>query len=699
MNEQETAPQPKKGGKFAILAVLAVIILLFAFFLKDIMIPLIRLEARHDLAGVKELLADKGFLGALSVILVEALQMVVVFIPAEFIQISTGLSYPLWAAILLCDIGVCLGATIIFSLVRWFKVRNAAFEKRRGAIERLSKTMRDRNTVLLLYLLFFMPFIPFGAICYYGSSTKLSYRRYILTIATGVIPSILVSNGMGAAGAAFLLNGLPLWLLILILLVLAGGLIALVLLFLKRFIFREGEGTPDSMMYAFIFFLAGILFGRKQHLTVNDELLAGVEAPYVLLVNHECSQDFYFVSQMRHPRNPSVLANEYYTNRPIVGSATKKAGFLSKKLFTRDSGTVMGILRMLRRGYPVIIFPEGRLSPDGRTNRMAESGAGLYKLLKTTLVLVRIEGAYYSHPKWRKRIFRSDVTLTVRRVITPAELKEMSDAELERIIEQELYTNAADHMDTLYPQDDKAEGLEMLLYRCADCGALYQTEGIGNELVCHACGASHKLDEHYHFEDGPATIADYYDAIIRMEKPDLDTFSLHTAVKTKIFGKDRGPVRREEGECFLDKKSFRYRSGDKYFEIPTEELPALAFSCGEEFELYWEGELHYFYPVKDRSQCARWALYVDLLAEKRQAEAPAETSAPVRPARERRARKQPAAETAGTPAETPKETEPAKAAKAPETAASAAETAGTPAAETSSKKPAPSEGESAHEKG
>ena len=73
MNERETAPQPKKGGKFAILAVLAVIILLFAFFLKDIMIPLIRLEAKHDLGGAHALLADKGLLGALSVILVEAL--------------------------------------------------------------------------------------------------------------------------------------------------------------------------------------------------------------------------------------------------------------------------------------------------------------------------------------------------------------------------------------------------------------------------------------------------------------------------------------------------------------------------------------------------------------------------------------------------------------------------------------------------
>ena len=50
-----------------------------------------------------------------------------------------------------------------------------------------------------------------------------------------------------------------------------------------------------------------------------------------------------------------------------------------------------------------------------------------------------------------------------------------------------------------------------------------------------------------------------------------------------------------------------------------EKLPALAFSCGEEFELYHENELHYFYPLEESKQVARWALAVDLMAERRNA--------------------------------------------------------------------------------
>ena len=621
MNSTETKRRSRRRERGAVLLILAAIVLLFAVFWKDIMFPLIRLELRHDLAGAQRLLAEKGAAGALSVVLIEALQMLVVFVPAEFIQISSALSYPVWISVPLCDLGVCLGASIIFLLVRRLGLSSAAYEKRRGRIERLSSELHERNTVLLLYLLFFMPFIPFGAICYYGAGTKLPYRRYILTVASGVLPSVIVSNLMGAAGTAFLLNHLPLWQLVLAILALAVLLFAVILVFIRRVCFQGGEGTPDSMMYAVIFFIVRLWLGRRQRVEIDDALLRELEPPYVLLANHESFEDFYYIFQMAHPRNPSFLVNEYYCTRPILKPMAKRGGILSKKLFTPDMAAPLGILRMIRRGYPVVIFPEGRLSPDGRSNPIVESGAALYRRLKTALVLVRVDGAYYAHPKWRKKTYRSDIRLSVRRVLSPEELAGMTDGQLDELIRSELYNDAAEHLTGRYPQKDRAVGLDGLLYRCADCGALYQTEGVADELRCRACGSRRRLDETYHFTSGPATIGAYYDAIRRMEARELDALSLRAAVRTKIFGANGGPVRREEGECTLDTKAFCYRSGTKSFEIPVEKLPALAFSCGEEFELYHEGELHYFFPLEEPRQVARWALAVDLMAEKRRAEA------------------------------------------------------------------------------
>ena len=617
MDSVKPMPRSRRAEKIAILVILAAILVLFAIFWKSVLFPLIRLEMKHDLAGAQRLLADNGAAGALSVVLIEAMQLLVVFIPAEFIQISSALSYPIYVSIPLCDLGVCLGASIIFLLVRRLGFSNSAYEKRRDKIERLSSEFHERNTVLLLYLLFFMPFIPFGAICYYGSGTKLPYCKYILTVASGVLPSIIVSNLMGAAGTAFLINDLPLWQLVLVIVLLAVLLFALILVFIRRFCFRGAEGTPDSMMYAFIFLLVRIWLGKRNNVIINDDPLKEIEPPYILLANHESFEDFYYISQMAHPRNPSYLVNEYYCTHPVLKPMAKRGGILSKKLFTPDLAAPLGILRMVRKGYPLIIFPEGRLSPDGRSNPIVESGAALYRRLRIPLVLVRIDGAYYAHPQRRKKTYRSDIRLTVHRVLHPEALAEMTDIELDDLIRAELYNDAAQHITGHYPQNDKAVGLDRLLYRCADCGALYQTEGVGNELLCHACGKKHRLDENYHFTDRPGTIGTYYDAIRQMEMQELDRLSLETKVRANIFGAEGGPVRWETGICTLDTKSFCYRSENQHFTIPVEDLPALAFSCGEEFELYHNGELHYFYPTEERRQVARWALAVDLMTEKR----------------------------------------------------------------------------------
>ena len=606
-----------KKERIAVIIILAAILLLYAFFLKDILIPFLKLEARHDLDGANELLLSKGVFGSLAVILVEAMQMVVVFIPAEFIQISSGLSYPLYLSLLLCDLGVCLGATIIFLLVRLSGFQSSAYRKNREKIEHLYASFHERNTVIFMYLLFFMPIIPFGAICYYGSGSKLSYGKYIRTVATGVIPSIIVSNLMGEAGAAFLVRDLPLWCLICIIILLAAALFVIIYLFMDRICFRSCDETPDSPMYALIFAIVRLWHGRRPHPSIDDEPLSEAEVPYILLTNHESFFDFYYIHQMAHPRNPTYLVNEYYCTRPVLKTMAKKAGIIPKKLFTPEMSSPVRIMRALRKGYPVVIFPEGRLSPDGCSNPIVQEGAAFYKRLNVDLVLVKICGAYYSDPKWRSRRFRTEVSVKVEEVIKKEVLSRMSDEELNRRIASVLYNDASKDRLCTYPQNGKAEGLEGILYRCCDCGSLYTTKGNGNDICCTACGCRHTLNEHYLFDDEPYSIHGWYDKIRNAEKTVLDSFSLDAKVQTIVFAANGGGKRKENGECFLTPDAFSYRSDKTEFSIPTDRLPALAFSCNKEFELYHEGELYYFYPSESRQQVARWALLVDLMAERR----------------------------------------------------------------------------------
>jgi 1-acyl-sn-glycerol-3-phosphate acyltransferase len=353
---------------------------------------------------------------------------------------------------------------------------------------------------------------------------------------------------------------------------------------------------------------------------IREEKLAAAETPYLLLSNHESFFDFYYILQLSHPRNPSFLVSDYYCTRPVLRTLARHMGILSKKPFAPELAVPLRICRMLKKGYPVVIFPEGRLSPDGRSNPIVEEGAAFYKRLGVDLVLVKLRGSYYAYPKWRKKRYRSAVSVTVEEVLKKETLRGMSDEELNRKIAETLYCDASKELLCDYPQRDKARNLGDLLYRCADCGALYATAGRGNELACAACGRRHTLDRHYHFTDAPYSIQGWYDRIRDMERAELDRLSLETAVRTLIHGRDGGKNRRENGVCTLTPDTFSYRSEHIAFSIPMEQIPAMAFSCAAEFDIYYEGTLYFFYPLEHPRQTVRWALLTDLLTERRREE-------------------------------------------------------------------------------
>ena len=613
----------KTTQRIIILVSLLAVVTLFVLFLSDILIPFIRLEINNDVEGAKELLVDKGVLGILSVVLVEALQMVVVFIPAEFIQISSGLSYPFYIALLLCDLGVCLGATIIYVLVTTFRFSSGAFERNEKKIEKLAaRVKKDRGTQLLLYLLFIMPLIPFGAICYYGSYSKMKYRRYIFTVATGVIPSIVTSNLMGLAARYFIGNDLPLWLLIVIIIGLAGILLTVLFLFLNKVFLRQNAGTPDSAFLTGFFTVLHWFCRSRQRLHVDDAKIKDLPAPYIALSNHESFFDMYYTSRLfkNSKASPSYVVNRHYISHPLIRKTAAKAGVIPKKLFTPDLSVPVQIMRMLKKGYPVIIFPEARLSVDGRNYPIVDRSAGFYRRLNTDLVIVKIRGSYFQKPKWRKRSYQTDVTVSAERVITKEEIAAMTDAELNRLIDEALTYDASEEQESVFRQKDKAKGLENILYRCFDCGALYTTRGVGNELVCSACGKTHRLNERYLFEDEPRSIGGYYAKIKELEKAELDDLHFETDVNTVIF-RDTGRYKtKEKGHCTLTREGFSYRSDSVSFTIGFDALPALPFSVGTEFETYYNGDQYYFYPTENRRQVARWALIVDLLKEMRDGE-------------------------------------------------------------------------------
>ena len=375
----------------------------------------------------------------------------------------------------------------------------------------------------------------------------------------------------------------------------------------------------DTPLYKTVFFLVRLFFGSKPR---PEYVLNGfdkVEPPYILLSNHESFNDFYYLYKLPHKVKPIYVMNRYYCNMPVLRQLNKSVGMIPKKLFYDDMVTPIRIMRSLKEGNPVIIYPEGRMCIDGRTNRIAEMGGAFYRRLGVDIVLVRVNGAFYEKPKWRKRRYRTPVSVTVQRIITKEEAAAMTGEELNSVIENTIRNDAGSHLLCKYPQKDKAEGLHNILYRCYACDSLYTTSTKGNTISCSKCGKTFTLDEDYRFTEEPYTIAAWYDHMTEVELKDIDHLDLSADVNAVIYS-NTGKKRKEKGFCRLTNEGVTYESSNASFSTPMDNLQAIAFTSGEHFELYFNDEMYYLFPDKDPVQSARWAHIVDIIKSRKETE-------------------------------------------------------------------------------
>ncbi|MBR6321917.1 MAG: VTT domain-containing protein [Lachnospiraceae bacterium] len=612
----ENARKKKLRERIFLFCIVLIVIGLLIVYLHDVFFPFIKLEIKRDYDGAKELLMERGFTGFLTVSLIEALQMVVIFIPAEFIQLTSSMAYPWWQVLILCDLGVILGSSIIYFLVNIFRFSGDVLNKQ-DKIREYEKVSKARSTVVFMYLLFIMPIIPFGSICYYGSGKKLPYWKYLITCATGVIPSILTSIMMGTAIRTFIAESLPLWALILAIVAAAAILFTLLVLVLRKFFFTKEGDIMNPLFHSLAKLIVKIHAIRIPHRVIGAEGVRALDGPFIYLGAHHSRMDAAALYQIA-PEIPIVgVINEHLFRIPVFGWILRTSGQISKKLFYPDVPSLKKIIRTLQSGTPVVIFPEARLSTDGGPSFIDDSIAGLCLKMKVPVVLVEIRNNYFIAPKWRKNVFRMPCEVEVKRIIQPDELKALSREELADVIRENLSYNEFSRPAPEIRARNKAKGLHHVLYLCPHCRTLYSNISHGNTLECTNCGRQYQIGRDYRFTDTEIpTIYDYYRKIREIEKENLSEISLDVPVDVKIFKDQVKKVRKEKGTFHLDREKVWFKSeiSDLYFEYPITGLEGIAYSVNEEFELYYKNELYYFYPPKgERTVCTRVALLFELL--------------------------------------------------------------------------------------
>lgn len=216
------------------------------------------------------------------------------------------------------------------------------------------------------------------------------------------------------------------------------------------------------------------------------------EGPCLILANHVTDLDPLIVGAS-FPRQMYFVTSEHLMRQGFISRVLEwLLAPITRQKGGSAAGTVKSILRHLKAGYNVCFFPEGNRTWDGVTRAFPEATGKLARSGSCTLVTYRINGGYFSSPRWSgSSLRRGRLSGEVVGTYSPQELRAMSADEINALIARDLHVDAyavqrQEHIS--FKGSKRAENLETLLFTCPKCGAMHKMQSRGNRFFCTACG-------------------------------------------------------------------------------------------------------------------------------------------------------------------------------------------------------------------
>ncbi|MBR4020463.1 MAG: 1-acyl-sn-glycerol-3-phosphate acyltransferase [Firmicutes bacterium] len=223
-----------------------------------------------------------------------------------------------------------------------------------------------------------------------------------------------------------------------------------------------------------------------------------VKEPYIVLANHNLELDPALVA-MAFPQQMYFVASEHILRKGFGG------WFLMHilKPIIRMKGkvevkTVAEILRTARAGHNVCIFAEGARSFNGRTCNILPSTGKMVKRSGSALITYRMEGGYFSQPRWSMSLRKGRIQGVVAGIYSADELKAMTEDEVNALIVRDLREDAyATQAKDPVPYIGKklALGMESTLFLCPKCGQTGTMQSDNTSITC-SCGAHFTYTEY-----------------------------------------------------------------------------------------------------------------------------------------------------------------------------------------------------------
>lgn len=151
-------------------------------------------ETTREIA--KKEISDMGVKGIFLMVFLQILQIIIAVIPGQPMEIISGMLYGTWGGMFVCLIGIFIGTTVIFYIVRkaGIKFIEVFFkEEKINEIRNSNIYKNPQKFEFLMLMIFSIPMIPKDIFIYIGGISPVRSKRF-LTIATlGRIPGLFLT--------------------------------------------------------------------------------------------------------------------------------------------------------------------------------------------------------------------------------------------------------------------------------------------------------------------------------------------------------------------------------------------------------------------------------------------------------------------------------------------------------------------------
>ena len=624
----------KKTTKLKLFVFLGLLVLLFllgVFLCSGGNLDLIRsvFMEKHTDDELREKLLDLGFRGYATVAILSMLQVVFTFLPAEPVQVLAGLGFGFPIGLLCCMVGVLLGNSLVYILYKIYgdRVREFFFKNLNLDFKRAAESNR---VALIIWILYFLPAIPYGMICFFASSVNMKYPRYIAVTLIGSIPSICIGVALGhialvASWALALAIFVILIALVIIGIIKKDALFAKLNAYIDKMAREKNNVRPCNPIVINLAFAISQIIIRLRGVKVRsvNKLGRQIDSPAIVLCSHGSFIDFIYAGAMIRKKRPHFIVARLYFYKKWLSALIRSVGCFPKSMFTTDFESAKNCLRVLRGGGVLAMMPEARLSTAGVFEDIQPGTYSFLKSAKVPIYTIKLSGNYLADPKWGNGMRRGGlVEAELDILFTAEELKSLTLEQIQEKVEERLYYDdfawLKTHPDVHYRAKKLAHGLENILVRCPKCLGHCTLTTHHHDVFCQSCGKLTTMNDRYTFTaDVPFdNLTEWYDwqkQLLADEIQQNPDYALTSHVKLRLPSLDGKTLLRDAGDgiCTLNREGLTYQGsidGEvQTLHFPMAEIYRLLFGAGENFEIYVSDRIYYFVPDEKRS-CVLWYL-------------------------------------------------------------------------------------------